>query len=133
MQILNHTSALFKAYEDMKLELETVIRGRIQDYKEAEAMIVDAAGSDGQVGEGDVEMRDAQQNRDAPDEADREVSVAVKVNKGKKKVRIVPAAGNTQHAGGDRPTADREDITTGVPGKEQLTRAEALARQGRRA
>ena len=39
---------------------------------------------------------------------------------------------NGHHAGGDTATADKKGILREVPGKEQVKRAEELARKGRR-
>ena len=135
-EILNHTSDLFKAYKDMKVEMETVLKERVKDYKEAEEALKEAqAEEDGEEQDVNVETKSSQHNVAAGQVHDRDGDTADDVDKGrtKKKVRVVKAPEKAHHAGGDNATGDRRGIITGIPGKEQVKRAEAMAKQGRRA
>jgi hypothetical protein len=117
----------------MKMELEAVLRGKMADLGEADRMLSDAArSSDGEEGSGD-DVEEERERRDA--------TAGDTAGKGKGNGRARATAGNghadgggvgTRHASGGRATEDRTGITTSVPAKEQVERAEEMARQGRR-
>ena len=116
------------------MELRTVIMGKIEDYKEAQEMLEGAAQTDDEGdANGDTGIRNdhdtgkgrkhgnAQSGSPSADDKQRP----------KKKVRKVQAKAHNDHAGGGRANADRKGIITDVPGKEQVRRAEVMAKQGR--
>ncbi len=119
----------------MKLELETVLKGKIGDYREAETLLEDAArgNDDGEINRDD-DVKKTQQDRDGAGCGDQEDghTTAKQDKQSRKKVRIVPAKGLDQHAGGDHATADEGGIITRVLGTEQVKRAEATENQGQR-
>ena len=116
----------------MELELETVLKAKIEDYEEAETMLEDAAQvEDVDEGHGDTRANDARdRTQQRGTQAGR--TTASESRQINKKVRVVPSAGEAQRVDGDRATAEREGINSGVPGKEQFKRAERGAKQARR-
>jgi hypothetical protein len=107
----------------MRIEFAAVLEKRLEDIEEAEMRLIDIAQVDGEVLDRNEEIRNGQDHVDERDGLNRQEG---NIKKGKGKARI-----SDQHAGSDRPTEDRGGIVTTVPGREQVKRAEDLARQGR--
>lgn len=134
-QILDHTAQLGQAYEDMKIELRAVIMGKIEDYEEAQAMLKEAAQTeDERDADEDNGIRNDHNTGNGRKHGNSQngSASADEKQRPKKKVRMVPTKAHNEHADGGRATADRKSIITDVPGKEQVKRAEVMAKQGRR-
>ena len=121
----------------MKREFGDVLEKKMAEYARGNEILEDI-----------METNDEEEdNEDKEEDRDRDGGKgAGAANKGKGKAPADPRLARTsdtgtrrasvhggQHAGGDRATEDRKTIIGGVPGREQVKRAEAMAKQGRRA
>ena len=109
----------------MKQELNAAVDGKMQDMTDAEKVLEEELKVDETNGGGDVGTKG--QNGAGESGVDGNGGGG-----GKGKGGTGVGTGVEHHAGGDRATQDPKGIIRDVQGKEQVKRAEEMARKGRR-